>query len=276
MKLKSSEIIIILLFTGLFIFSIISFFFVPQKLPIIGSAWKQSSVQIDGEITNSSEWQDSISVRIESKSILYIKNDNNSLYICLDAIGDQTFDDGDFFRIHFDTDNDNVWTPGEEDAFAYYSGLFSGGTHYIENVTGYANDYIYHCTFTCEPRLKGATSYSTSPNLNQLHQIYEMQIPLSLIDVNPGDQIGLFIYAGPFDASALIKYTIYPSDGDPFDMTTWLKLDIVEEGEIKSTNITFPWNILFLTFIIISLISIGFILFYRYYYKEGTSKIKKR
>ncbi|MHA1266848.1 MAG: hypothetical protein ACTSRS_16545 [Candidatus Helarchaeota archaeon] len=199
MKLKKYELIIVILFIGLLIFSIFGLLFINPRLSTraIDSGWKTNDVVIDGKFTYDNEWEDA------SKSIFYIKNDNNCLYLCLDAVGDTTLDDGDFFRIHFDTGNDGNWTPGGEDAFAYYSGVFSGGSHLKENISGIPNDYYVHCAFTCNSSLNGNTSFTTSINSNQNHQIYEMQIPLSIIGLTPGAQIGFFIYGGPFDAAHL-------------------------------------------------------------------------
>jgi len=271
MESKRIEILVVFVSIGLLIFSTFGLLFInPQSSTSdIKSGWKTNNTIIDGEITNAIEWQDATAIYINSKSILYVKNDNNNLYLCLDAIGDTTLDDGDFFRIHFDTGNDCNWTPGGEDGFAYYSGWFSGGMHIKENISGIPNDYYVHCSFTCDPLLKGDTSFSTSVNSNQNHQIYEMQIPLSIIGITPGDQIGFFVYGGPFDASVPQIYNIFPKNADESDMKTWAKLIIATTNEMGTTYKYFLWDLLFIILIIISIFAISTILINKYVFKRN-------
>ena len=254
-------------FSILLIVSMVGFFSFNPQITLLDSGWKSNNITIDGKFTNSSEWQDASSIQISTVSILYFKNDNESLFLCLDAISDISNDEGDFFRIHFDTNNDDIWTPGEEDVFAYYTGLFKGGTHYVENSSGNPNEYISHCSFTCDSKLNGDTSFAISPNSIQNHQIYEIQIPFSIIDVNPGDQIGFFIYGGPFDAGNS-EFNYYPNNGNPKFMNTWAKLNIAELGDSGINYIHFPYNNLFIILILISIIGIisgaFFIILYNY------------
>ena len=258
------ELVVFFSFVGLFIFSLLGLLLIHPQTSItsIQSGWKTNDVQIDGNYASGNEWQDASVIQLDSNNILYIKNDNASLYICLDAIADTTFGDGDFFRVQFDTGNDGIWTPGAEDGFKYSSDIFSGGTHMKENSSGIPNDYCTHCTFDCDSKLKGDASFSTSINSGQPHQIYELQIPLSLIGGTPGGELGFYIYGGPFDGSGP-TYNSYPSNADKEDMNTWIKLHFAEEGE-RSTGSTFPYDILFTILIVIAIATISIIIVYRF------------
>ncbi|MFX0037213.1 MAG: hypothetical protein ACFE9I_16395 [Candidatus Hermodarchaeota archaeon] len=242
-------------FISLLIISIIGLNLSEPQFFSLDSGWKIEDVSIDGIFTNNSEWSDASKIQINEVSFLYFKNDNDCIYLCLDAIGDMTLDDGDFFRIHFDTNNDKVWSAGEEDSFAYYSGMFSGGTHYILNITGTPHEYVSHCSFICDSKLKGDTSYSVSPNSNQNHQIYEMQIPFSILGINETEQIGFFVYGGPFDANVPI-YNTYPKNADPLDMNTWATLTIGDSEQTGKSYIQFSWDFLYIILLIISIVGI--------------------
>ncbi|NVM52564.1 MAG: hypothetical protein HWN66_02590 [Candidatus Helarchaeota archaeon] len=220
MNSKKITLILLPISIGLLIFLIVELLLISPQSLNINSGWKTENVLIDGAFTNDSEWDDASITQINSDAILYLKNDASNLYIFLDVIGDTGGSDNRF-RIQFDTGNDEIWTPGNESAFSYSDGLFEGGTHYVENTTGIPGDYIIHCPFNCHSNLTGDANFSTSPNSIQNHQIYEIQIPLSLIGVNKGDQIGFFLYGGPFDLS--FEYH-YPSVADQFDMNTWAQL----------------------------------------------------
>lgn len=255
---------------SLLIVSIIGLNIIDSEIFTLNSGWKINNVSIDGRFTNSSEWSDASKIQLNEVSFLYFKNDNESIYLCLDGIGDENLDDGDFFRIHFDTNNDNNWSAGEEDSFAYYSGIFSGGTHYILNSTGTPHEYISHCDFSSHTGLKGDTDYTVSPNSNQNHQIYEIQIPFYILGINETDQIGIFVYGGPFDAS-VPNFNPYPKNANPLDMNTWAELTIGNSEQSGVIYIHFSWDFLFTILMIISIIgicSVGLIYIYLLFIKK--------
>ncbi|MFW9950786.1 MAG: hypothetical protein ACFFKA_11765, partial [Candidatus Thorarchaeota archaeon] len=260
-------------FLTLFSIALVGFNYPEPEILTLNNAWKINDVSIDGGFTNNTEWLDASKVQLNDVSIFYFKNDNESIFLCLDAIGDTTLDDGDFFRIHFDTDNDNIWSAGKEDSFAYYSGMFSGGTHYIINVTGNPHEYITHCVFS-DPGLEGDTNYSTSPNSVQNHQIYEMQISLSILGVIEGDTIGFFIYGGPFNAIGP-SYTTFPKNANPLDMNTWAELKIGDSNQSSVDYTHLNLENLFMILMIISIIGICSIIllliFFRFIRKKNVN-----
>ncbi|MHA1278555.1 MAG: hypothetical protein ACTSRL_06505, partial [Candidatus Helarchaeota archaeon] len=60
MKLKKYELIIVILFIGLLIFSIFGLLFINPRLSTraIDSGWKTNDVVIDGKFTYDNEWED--------------------------------------------------------------------------------------------------------------------------------------------------------------------------------------------------------------------------
>jgi hypothetical protein len=135
---------------------------------------------------------------------LYLKNDNNYLYIAYDAVGDTQEDDNDYASVGFDTGHDGVATEGEDDQFfqSTPNTPFMMMLHPPENQAHFTymgppvSDWMEHCN-PFDPGQPGHTglagniSFATSPRLPMTdHRTYEFRIPLSILGVSAGDTIG--------------------------------------------------------------------------------------
>jgi len=79
------------------------------------SAWSHSPVLVDG-ILNEAEWADAAGLSIEDpkakESItLYVKNDEDTLFVGVDDPNDPRIDPANQFVLMFDGDNDGLWDP---------------------------------------------------------------------------------------------------------------------------------------------------------------------
>ncbi|UCG70032.1 MAG: hypothetical protein JSV09_03180, partial [Thermoplasmata archaeon] len=90
--------------------------------PVITSSFTESPPVIDGQYS-SGEWADATSLDLIGircngiQTIFQVMNDNDTLYLVLDAIGDTKRDNIDVSSICFDTGHDEGATSGEEDQF---------------------------------------------------------------------------------------------------------------------------------------------------------------
>jgi hypothetical protein len=180
---------------------------------------------IDGEFAQS-EWAGhQLLIEYPIHTYVYFANDNDFLYILVDAAnaagGDYTEDDGDHCLLIFDTGHDEVISAGHEDLFIIYGDGYKW--HAVAAQYGIV-DWIEHCNFDGHVGLEGVAGYGESPNSPMDHRIYEFQIPLSLLGASPGDTIG-FVSADqpasiPFDAGTS-RHNIWPPGATVTDMSTW-------------------------------------------------------
>ena len=196
----------------------------PPAPPTIYSDWATVAPSIDGNFTDG-EWENAqLLIPSPIHTYVYFMNDNEYLYICVDAAsgvsGDYTEDGFDYCDMVFDTDPHEVWTPGHEDIFAI------NGTGYAEHLVARNTSCSWerHCYFT-DPGLEGAAGFGMSPNAPfQNHRIYEFQIPLSLLMASPGDTLGFAsppIGSIPHDANSTGRSNFWPPDVEICDFATW-------------------------------------------------------
>ncbi len=203
----------------------------------INSSYKLTDPTIDGIFNNLNEWSDSTITHLTTSVEVYIytKNDNDFLYVCLDAIGD-TSNGMDGYYLIFDTDHDGAPTPNHDDLFLGEAN--QGHEHYVDDA-GAGYNPQYHCDFSSHSGLEGAIAFGTSPNSAITHQIYEIKIPLDLLTVEAGNTLGFVIYV--FDADTMLT-TIWPTGVNPNDLSTWgdliLSSGIPEEIILKSLEQT--------------------------------------
>lgn len=130
--------------------------------PILTSAWTDKAPKIDG-VSSSGEWFNLVilmkppSYPIEA--YVYMMNDNNWLYVLVDAVGDTTNDADDECLLMFD---------------------------YI----GYIHVNIIGASGTTKSNsYRAAVGYGASPHSPGIHKIYEFKIPLSYVNLAPGGSV---------------------------------------------------------------------------------------
>jgi hypothetical protein len=162
----------------------------------IDSAWTTSPPTIDGSMT-AGEWSDAASADLGAipgnafLAYLLVKNDANFLYIAYDAVGDATVDSMDEAAVSFDTGHDVTTTVGGESEFSWGPGANNGQAHLVFDGSGWSTeDSPFDTGLPNHAGLASAFGYGPS-DLNALdHRIYELQIPLALLDAVPTDVIG--------------------------------------------------------------------------------------
>ena len=193
--------------------------------PTIYSEWSTFAPSIDGYFSDG-EWKNAqLLIPSPIHTYVYFMNDNELLYICVDAAnaggGDYTEDWGDQCSIHFDTGHDEVRTLGHEDVF------WIGGEGKWHFVAGDIPSLVEHCTVWpgIHPGLQGSRGFAVSPNSANKHRIYEFRIPLELLEAAPGDTLGFaspqFFWSSiPYDASSG-QHNVWPPGATMDNMSTW-------------------------------------------------------
>ncbi len=192
--------------------------------PTIEAGWAYAPPTVDG-IVGADEWFGAAVVDLaavdwlnELDATMKVMNDGELLYILVDATGDLTESDGDAAAVAFDTGNDDVETDGGEDQFVIESTADS-----VTYTTHLAfDDWYWEWEIDCAPfdalltdhdGLAGASGFGASPALATQHRIYEFSIPLALLGVAPGDDIG---FAGLSEYAPLVVDT-----EDGYAYSTW-------------------------------------------------------
>ncbi|UCG69051.1 MAG: carboxypeptidase regulatory-like domain-containing protein [Thermoplasmata archaeon] len=162
----------------------------------IDSQWVLTTPTIDGFVTPL-EWADAMAVDLskirgnEVPAFLLVKNHNTDLYICYDAIGDETEHLLDDSAFAFDTGGDNVLTDGEEDIFQVGGFNSEHQAHYVYNSPFWdMEDSPFDSSLTNHTGLEAEWGFGTSDYGAKNHRIYEYKIPLGLLKASPGDTLG--------------------------------------------------------------------------------------
>ncbi|MFQ5884655.1 MAG: hypothetical protein ACE5IO_06105, partial [Thermoplasmata archaeon] len=183
----------------------------------VTSAWLVSPVTLDGNV-NTGEWVDATELDLIAvdptntlPAFLYLKNDDNYLYVAYDVVGDTTKSNNDYASIGFDTGHDGVEANGEDDQFFQstsdnpMSMLHPPANQAHFTYSNIISDWIGDCNpfdagLPDHTGLEGNMSFGTSPReLMTDHRTYEFRIPLALIAVSPGDTIGFIGGSQPRD-----------------------------------------------------------------------------
>ncbi len=220
-----------------------------EELPTILSPQTGTVPTIDGTI-GTQEWSDAIVVdlsAIEGNMIpgyLYVKDDNQFLYVAYDATGDTTRDINDYASIAFDTENDRNVTNGREDIFFQTASAGTNQGHYVWQ-DGYGwvvHDAPYDPNLPDHRGLASTVGFATSPVSGVPHRIFEFAIPLALLGVQPGDVIG-FQGGSPISAGLFDSYS-YRYSYWPWPYGVWLDLygDLVlsRDSTAPTISITSP------------------------------------
>jgi len=192
----------------------------PPAPPPLNSGWTSRPPTIDGAFS-AGEWANpQLELTFPDfliHALVYIVNDANFLYICVDAAdaayGDYTENLGDYCVLAFDVGNDGLWTEDVDTIFV----IHGGGEVYHQLAGPGLGSYYGHCLASgrVHEGFDGAIGFGTSPNAPaQDHRIYEIRIPLSMIGASPGDTVGFSSPSGwdslPYDASDG-RHNIWPA-----------------------------------------------------------------
>ena len=180
----------------------------------IKSMWTNSPPSIDGHMS-AGEWsnlQITMTSPFPVEAYAYFLNDNNYLYVLVDAVGDTTNNPSDECLLVFDFAN-NVMLK----VFGDSSKLPATG-------------------------FDAAAGFDTSPNSPAVnHRIFEIRIPLSLINIEPGESVDI---CSPAWKGRSIVYdvtgnrdNIWPSGLNEGNLNTWGLLETSRES-IPATSIS--------------------------------------
>ena len=169
-------------------------------IPALEAGWAYESPTIDGAM-ESDEWFGAASIDFmqvdwmnDIDAWMYVMNDDSHLYICIDAFGDGTDGNGDSAAFAFDTGNDEILTDFAEDQFVLTSmGPWTDSQHLIYD--SWYWDWVVDCRpfdtgLPSHEGLEGAVGFGPSDASSSAHRIYELKIPLALLDAGPGDVLG--------------------------------------------------------------------------------------
>ncbi len=125
-------------------------------------------------------------VENELEAYMLVMNNATHLFIAYDVVGDEYEDYYDFASVGFDNGNDGILVDGSEDQFMMYSDT-DETYHYVYD--GWWGDWEYDCEpfdpdLTDHAGLAGAFGFGPSPMYASDHRMFEMSIPLALLDVD--------------------------------------------------------------------------------------------
>ncbi|UCE90766.1 MAG: hypothetical protein JSV90_04855 [Methanobacteriota archaeon] len=186
-------------------------------VPELESGWAYGAPVIDGAL-DADEWFGAGMVDFvlwdeanEVDAAMYVINNETHLFVCIDAVGDTTGDDGDSASLAFDTGNDELATDFQEDQFVLTSmGSWTDSQHLIYDT--------WDWTVDCRPfdqglpqheTLAGVVGFGPSEASSTAHRIYEICIPLDLLGAGPGDVIG-------FATASVVELGVVDSDDGSF------------------------------------------------------------
>ena len=169
-------------------------------VPSIEAGWAYDAPTIDGTVSLA-EWFGADPVDLvaaddmnEVAGTIYILNNGTHLFVLIDVTGDLTETDDDFASVAFDTGNDEAWTDLHEDMFTVEASDAGTYTSHMVFDTGYW-DWVVDCEpfdplLTDHEGLAGAAGFGVSEYSATPHRVYELCIPLALLMVSPGEDIG--------------------------------------------------------------------------------------
>jgi len=168
--------------------------------PSLESTYTNSPPTADG-IYSAGEWDFATAVDLMDAdpsnglaAVMRVANNETLLFVCFDVYGDQYEDGDDSSAISFDTGNDGVATDGAEDQFTIGPDILNEQTHavYDDGSTDWTVDCTpFQPTWPDHEGLAGAYGFGTSDEYYWYdHRIYEYAIPLALLGIAAGDEIG--------------------------------------------------------------------------------------
>jgi hypothetical protein len=241
--------------------------------PSLQSTYTNLAPVIDG-VYSSGEWDLATVVDLMDAdpynglaAVMRVANNATHLFVCFDVYGDQWEDAGDTSAISFDTGNDEVATDGAEDQFSIGPGILNEQMHAVYDDG--TSDWVVDCT-PFEPTwpdhegLAGAYGFGPSDDYYwDDHRVYEYSIPLALMGITAGDEIG-FVAASAESPGVMDGDNMYWSCwpkyfGDMPDMDLYATLVTAEP--YPNTNITLDgdagWNDWYLSNVTVTLEGFG-------------------
>lgn len=197
-----------------------------ESLPVIESHFASVAPAIDGAILEA-EWADAHVEDLTAIPVngiparMLVMNDNQSLYVAYDALGDVTMDSFDVASIGFDTGHDGITTDGHDDQFIQGGRVTNNQAHLVYDATldwWAFEDSPYDPTLPNHAGLASAWGFGPSPASDTDHRIYEFKIPLALLGARPGDTLGFF--GGSSRAPGIFGGSDFAWDNWPF-WTVW-------------------------------------------------------
>ncbi len=202
----------------------------PPPPPPLNSGWTSKPPTIDGTF-GTGEWTNpQLELTLPDfpiHALVYIMNDANFLYICVDAAnaayGDYTEDFGDYCVLAFDVGNDGLWTKDVDTIFV----IHGNGEVYHQLAGIGLGSYYGHCLASdlVHEGFDGKIGYDDSPNSPTPHRIYEIRIPLSMIGASPGGSVGFSSPSGwgslPYDDYAPARHNDWPVGASWYDLDAW-------------------------------------------------------
>jgi hypothetical protein len=199
-------------------------------VPALEAGWAYEPPTIDGAVA-SDEWFGACAVDFIAvdeangvNAMMFVMNNDTHLFVCIDAVGDLTDDEGDTASLAFDTGNDEVLTDFREDQFVLTSmDYWTDSQHLVFDSWGWIVD--------CRPfdpelgqheALKGMAGFGPSDASSVGHRIFELCIPLELLDAEPGDVLG-------FATLSAVELGIM--DGDDGSYSIW-PAHVADEPEL--------------------------------------------
>jgi len=172
---------------------------VSGERPVVQTIFTDNPPILDGNM-GAVEW-DNLGITMtppsyDIEAYAYFMNDNTYLYVLVDAVGDNTSDIWDECLLVFNFTNNTIIK------------VFGNGS--MTPSTGF----------------NASVGYGPSPNNATNHMIYEIRIPLSMININPGDSID---FCSPFwkGYSSIVydaatgRDNVWPIGLDESNISTW-------------------------------------------------------
>lgn len=190
------------------------------SVPTIEAGWAYEAPTIDGTVALD-EWFGAEAVDFlaadpvnQLDADIYVLNNGTHLFVLIDATGDLSQTEDDSASVSFDTYNDALASLGHEDQFVLQASEVGTDTsHWVYDGSGWTVDcYPFDQELTDHEGLAGAAGFGVTPGMTTPHRVYELCIPLALLDVSVGETIG---FAGLSDNAPGV------TDAEEYDYSTW-------------------------------------------------------
>ncbi len=189
-------------------------------VPSLESGWAYHPPDIDG-IISAEEWFGAGAVDFvaaddlnELDGRMLVVNNDTHLFVCIDVTGDTTDGDGDTATLAFDTGNDEALTYMYEDQFVIATvGTWADTWHLVFDGWGWIVDCApFDEDLAHHDSLAAAAGFGASVASATAHRIFEICIPLDLLDAAPGDVLGL---------ATVSEMDVGIRDGDDESFSVW-------------------------------------------------------
>jgi len=192
--------------------------------PTIFSAWAATAPAVDG-VVDAAEWagawREDLAANVTANPMagsVLVMNDATHLYVAVDAVGDTRQDFSDFMSLTLDTDRSRTPTSQGDDAFEV-RGNPGSTVHYRYNQPwgGYIpEDSPFDTALPDHASLQAVPGFGPTALSGTSHRVYELAIPLPLIQSVPGDVLGLLLGKFPAPNAGLGDWWTGQQDSWPY------------------------------------------------------------